>query len=471
MAETNISETNISETNISDENISERNISQPHIVFILVDDLGYNDVSWHNEAVYMPNIQRLAETGIILDGSYTQPVCTPTRAALLTGRYPHTIGRQGGALESLQPTGLDLTLPLLPTTLREAGYSTHMVGKWHLGFCNESYTPTHRGFDTFYGFYGSGQNYYTRYTNNQYHFNGKQQQVQGYDRRKQMDVHRGATGVYSTFEFAEEAASLIRSHDPQKPMFLLLATQAVHGPTQVPDTYSDMYPMVADKRRKKFLGMVSALDDAVAYVVDALKDSELYNNTIIVFTTDNGGSPKAGGSNWPLRGYKHTLYEGGVRGAAFVHSPLLKQRGIINNRLFHVVDWYPTLAGVANATTPPDLDGVDQWGSLNLLAPPPRNNTITITKIEPYIRASVRSGNLKLLVGELSCHKSVPSSEDVDLLRPFHHVLDLTRRLLESDEGGDVWSSLQARHLVSCGGLTDRCLFIAELVDVDFNLK
>ena len=134
----------------------------PNIIFLLADDLGFADVGYHDPHVISPNIDELAQTGIDLEQNYMQPMCTPSRAALMTGMYPYHIGRQQYVIEPTTPTGLTMNSTLLPQRLKTLGYDTHLVGKWHLGFCNEQYLPTNRGFDTHYGFWEGAEDYYTK---------------------------------------------------------------------------------------------------------------------------------------------------------------------------------------------------------------------------------------------------------------------------------------------------------------------
>jgi arylsulfatase A-like enzyme len=136
---------------------------KPHIVVILADDLGWNEVSWHNPAFLTPRMEALSAAGVRLAQSYVSPKCSPSRAALLTGHDPWRLGLQRGAIERFQATGLNSSLPLLPELLRRGGYSTHLVGKWHLGYCSKAFLPTNRGFNTFFGQYNHVTNYYTRY--------------------------------------------------------------------------------------------------------------------------------------------------------------------------------------------------------------------------------------------------------------------------------------------------------------------
>merc|ERR1711892_60036 len=134
---------------------------QPNVLFIVADDLGWNDVSWHNPNIHSPAMEELAAEGILLDQYYVQPTCTPSRVAFMTGRYPYRVGRQHMYIKPLMPAGLATNVPIMPQYFQQAGYTTHAIGKWHLGFCHQNYTPTYRGFDTFYGFYHGSQDFYT----------------------------------------------------------------------------------------------------------------------------------------------------------------------------------------------------------------------------------------------------------------------------------------------------------------------
>ncbi|XP_042856677.1 arylsulfatase B-like [Penaeus japonicus] len=323
--------------------------SPPNIVFILADDLGWNDVSWHNDQVVSPNMQQLVDTGVQLEQSYVQPLCTPSRSAFLTGLYPFRIGRQGRPLGRLTPTGLTLNQTILPERLSDLGYSTHLVGKWHLGYCNWAYTPTERGFDTFYGFYQGSQ----------FHFNHSA--TGGYDFRDQKEVDFSANGTYSTHLFGDRAVKIIEEHPRDgKPLFLYLALQNVHVPLEVPAEYLAHYPEDLDEDRRLLLGMVTALDEAVGRVVQALKDAGLYDNTVVVFSSDNGGVE----SNQPLRGNKGSVWEGGTRAPGFVHSPLLQGTPRVHSGLLHITDWHNTLLALAGAPVLPPNDGFNQWDAL-----------------------------------------------------------------------------------------------------------
>eukprot|EP00091_Calanus_sinicus_P010876 TRINITY_DN2492_c1_g1_i6.p1 TRINITY_DN2492_c1_g1~~TRINITY_DN2492_c1_g1_i6.p1 ORF type:complete len:316 (+),score=96.29 TRINITY_DN2492_c1_g1_i6:73-1020(+) len=279
----------------------------PHILVLLADDLGYNDVSWHNDAVLMPHSAQLAREGVTLEQHYSQAVCSPTRGALLTGRYPIHTGLNNGAIQPLIPYGLDTSEITLAEELRRANYSTHIVGKWHLGFCNKKFWPTKRGFDHHYGLLNGGEDYFSH------------TRQAGYDFWDDEEAALGENGTYSTTLIQQRAVELIATHDATKPLFLYVPFQAVHGPLMVPDVYRNMYQHIENEDRRTYLGMITAMDDAVGNITQALKSSNLYDNTVIVWFSDNGGPVNGwppvqmeayGSNNWPLRGAKITMWEG-----------------------------------------------------------------------------------------------------------------------------------------------------------------
>ncbi|KAK3801544.1 hypothetical protein RRG08_047210 [Elysia crispata] len=225
----------------------------PHIVFIVADDLGWNDVGWHNPEVLTPNLNSLAASGIKLEASYVQPTCTPSRNSLMTGMFPyHTELQQ--VMDPSTPTFLPLKYPTIAEKLKQLGYSTHMVGKWHLGYCNEKYTPVRRGFDSFLGFYMGSQCHYFHHKTapleekissstkvssfghvliNSFLGLRTQGLTQGRDFRFNTTVWTKTEGVYSTHAFANRAIEIIKRHDPDVPLFLYIPFQAPHSPLQV----------------------------------------------------------------------------------------------------------------------------------------------------------------------------------------------------------------------------------------------
>lgn len=381
---------------------ADKESSKPHIVFIVADDLGWDDISFHgSNQIPTPNIDKLAKDGVILNNYYVQPICTPTRSAIMTGKHPIHTGMQSGVILAAQPYGLGLNETLIPQYLKEFGYATHGVGKWHLGFFKSEYTPTKRGFDSFFGYWSGKEDYWD-------HSSDAPGQGWGLDFHNNTENDFTKWGMYSTELFTTLAIDIIQSHDHSKPLYLYLPHQAVHSangiqPLQAPEELIKKFKHIEDERRRIYAAMVTALDDSVGKVTEALVANGLYNNSVIIFTTDNGGPAngfdKNMASNFPLRGVKATLWEGGVRGAAFVHSPLLKSSGRVSLDLMHVSDWVPTLYGLAGGDTSKlsNLDGVDMWATISNGESSPRQELLH--NIHPSGgEAAMRYGQWKIVV-------------------------------------------------------------------------
>ncbi|KAK6176339.1 hypothetical protein SNE40_014641 [Patella caerulea] len=363
---------------------------RPHIVFIVADDLGFNDVGFRNPDMITPNIDKLANEGVIFDSAYVLPVCSPSRSAFMSGIYPFKTGLQHIVIGPAQNVCLPLNLTILPQQLKKVGYATHIIGKWHLGFCNWNCTPTYRGFDSYLGYYNADEDYYKHTIGGFY------------------DLHENETpgwnfnGKYSAYFFAERAQHIITNHSAEQPLFLYLPFQNVHAPIEVPPKYANMYPYVRNWGRQNFCGMVTILDEAIGNITQTLKDKGMYEDTLILFTADNGAELIAYGNNWPLRGGKHTLWEGGTRVTSFMSGYGLQETGITHTGILHAVDWMPTLIGAAGAEQVPGIDGINQWDSIRLNQPSKRTEFI-YNLDDFYIptqgHAGIRMGDWKLLLG------------------------------------------------------------------------
>ena len=364
----------------------------PHIVYILADDLGWKDVGFHGSDIRTPNIDRLASTGVKLEQFYAQPMCTPTRASLMTGRYPLRYGLQTLVILPDQTYGLPTNERLLPQALKEVGYTTALVGKWHLGHAKREYWPRQRGFDYHYGPLIGEIDYFTHEMHGQ----------RDWYRNNQPLNEKG----YVTTLLGRDAVRLIGKHDPAKPLFLYLAFTAPHTPYQAPKEYLERYKGVQDPSRRAYSAMISAMDDQIGNVLQALEARGMRDNTIIVFHSDNGGTRSAmfagqietkgalPADNGPFRDGKGSLYEGGTRVVSLLNWPAKVKPAKIDQTM-HVVDMFPTLTKLAGAK--PDggqpLDGIDMWPTIAQGQPSPRQEVVY--NIEMF-RGAVRQGDWKL---------------------------------------------------------------------------
>ncbi|GIY78947.1 arylsulfatase B [Caerostris darwini] len=270
-------------------------IQQPHIVFMIVDDLGWSDVSFHgSKQIPTPNIDAIARDGIILNNYYVAPTCSPSRGSLMTGKYPLRLGFQHEVIVANSPWGLPLEEKILPQYMKSLNYVTRGVGKWHLGFFKEEYLPMKRGFDSFFGYWNGVEDYFTHFSDTT--------DMSGLDLHDGYENIWDFNGTYGTELFTTKAKEVIYKHNPNKPLFLYIGQQAPHTgnfakPLQVPDKYVKPLIGIPDE------GMVSALDHSVGEIFDALEKSKMLDNTIFVFTTDNGGAVEGTdgsfGSNFP----------------------------------------------------------------------------------------------------------------------------------------------------------------------------
>lgn len=380
-------------------------VQKPNIVIILVDDMGINDVSFHgSNQILTPNIDALAYNGVILNRLYVPYLCTPSRATLLTGKYPIHTGTQHSVIINDQPWGLPLSERTMPELFRDAGYSTNLIGKWHLGSSKKAYTPTLRGFDNYVGYYSGYIDYYV-------HDNAMldKNYSRGYDFRRNLDITYEGQGIYATEYFTEEAVKVINNHSKKGPLFLLMSHLAVHtgnedNPMQAPQEEVNKFTHITDPKRRIYAAMMSKLDESVGKVISALSERKMLDNSIVLFYSDNGaptqGIHSNAGSNYPFRGQKQSPWEGGIRSAGAIWSPLIKNRNIVSHQLIHSIDWLPTLASAAGIALPKDLqiDGIDLWHTLtNNYQPQPRNFIHVLDDIDGYV--SYQRNNLKYING------------------------------------------------------------------------
>ena len=364
---------------------AENEPARPNIVYFLIDDLGYADCGFMGGTdIRTPHIDALARQGATLTSFYVQPVCSPTRSALLTGRYP----TRTGVYTVVRPNakwGLPPGERLLPQALREAGYFTAITGKWHLGEFEPAYLPTHRGFDRQYGHWFGAIDYFTHI------------------RDGKPDWYRDDRPLkeegYSTELVAAEACRIVREKPAGKPLFLYVPFNGIHAPHQVPERYLTAYPNLSGVRQK-IAGMLSAVDEGIGRIVATLEEKGLRKDTLILFSSDNGGpAPGRATNNGPLRAGKGTIYEGGVRACAFASWPGHIPAGIKVNEPLHAVDWFPTLLKLTGAKSEQPLrpDGADIWPVLTENAKSP-HDALLLMGNKPG-RAAVRMGDWKLLIG------------------------------------------------------------------------
>jgi arylsulfatase A-like enzyme len=359
---------------------------RPNVIFIIADDMGYADVGFNGgKEIKTPAIDAIAAAGARFESFYVQPLCSPTRAALMTGRYPMRYGFQVGVVRPWATYGLPLEERMLSVVLKEAGYTTAICGKWHLGHATADYLPTRRGFDHQYGHYNGAIDYFTHIRDD------------GFDWHRNDKVSRDEG--YATHLIAGEAAKIVKQHDGTKPLFLYVPFNAVHSPHQVPDKYKEPYKDLKEPRRT-YAGMMAAMDEGIGQILAAVDEKKMRENTLIIFTSDNGGAaPGKVTDNGPLRAGKGSLYEGGVRAAACAAWAGKIPAGSVVKQPFHIVDFYPTLIGLAGGTLEQKLpiDGKDAWATISAGGPSPHAGDQVLINTTPF-NGAIRAGDWKLVI-------------------------------------------------------------------------
>lgn len=338
----------------------------PNIVIIVADDLGWRDVGYHGGEVKTPNIDRIAKEGVRLERFYVAPVCSPTRAGLLTGRYPIRYGSMRAVYPPWRKGGLDAAEVTIAEALANAGYEHRgAFGKWHLGHSSVKYHPLRRGFTEFVGHYNGAIDYFT------------------HEREGEVDWHRNYEPIreqgYATDLIAGHAARFVDERGSKASPFLCyVAFNAVHSPFQAKEEdlvpYKDLDAVpgnwqtsVADRREKRRAlgGMIASLDRGVGRILETIDKSGLRENTLVWFLSDNGGVGGIG-DNRPLRGAKATVFEGGVRVPSAVRWPARIRPGTTVTSVLAYIDIMPTLLAVAGLRDHggKPLDGINAVGRL-----------------------------------------------------------------------------------------------------------
>lgn len=391
----------------------------PNIILIVADDLGWNDVGYHGSEILTPTLDSLAAEGLELNRFYAHPTCSPTRGAIMTGKSPLRLGLLTPFTKNNRE-GLPLREKILPAYLKEVGYQTHLIGKWHLGRFNKAHLPNQRGFDHFYGYLTGGIGHF-----NHVHGGG-------------IDWQRNGQTVYEdgyvTHLLTQEAVKKIKEHKRDNPFFIEVSYSAPHLPNEAPEQAVKKYTHLPDPDRQLFAAMVSEVDAGVRQIYEALLAQDLLKNTLIWFLSDNGGTNEgiypsylkrlvstshrifdppfpnnfleftriaienSSGDNAPLKKGKGSVYEGGIRVPSFIYAPAFLKSRKIDDRIT-VNDILPTILDMI-AYSPQgelDIDGVSQWAFLQGWTGAPRVDFIAhgVFGDEAYLMDS-----LKLIIPE-----------------------------------------------------------------------
>jgi arylsulfatase I/J len=388
---------------------------------VLTDDMGYNYPGYKNSDVITPTLDSLAASGLKIPETYSYRFCSPSRGSFLTGRYPWRLPQSRcNFIPAYIMDGTPLGYTMLPARLAAKNYVSYHIGKWHQGLYAPQYTPTARGFNYSEGFLSGGEDHFTLTGDLSVgNCGSKDVGPQIRDSYVQNQTAGGLAGEYTGSRFTRRAVDLIHSHKAtygDAPLFLFLALHNTHSPLESTPQFLDLYPHVPFIDQKHYYAMVSAVDSAVSNVTTALKDAGLWNDTLFIWTTDNGAPVTVGGSNAPLRGSKGTNWEGGVKVPAFINGGVLPtgRRGKdTGTGVMSLVDWYSTLlamAGLDPADPSPDahapIDSVNMWPWLSGQVPESPRSELVIDHFNftfgsnlTGTSGALRQGKYKLLVG------------------------------------------------------------------------
>ena len=385
---------------------------KPHIVYILVDDWGWANVGYHRNPptreVDTPNIDSLVKEGLELDQFYVYQFCSPSRSSLMSGRLPIHVNDLNQDIDNYNPNdpvsgyaGIPRNMTVIASKLKEAGYATHLVGKWHAGCATPDHIPIGRGFDSSFGYLNGMNDYYTEV----FRDCNKIPIVDLWDSDKPATGING-TGPdkYEEALFVERVMKIVNEHDTSTPLFLYYPAHLVHSPLEVPDRYVQKFSFIDDEKRQMYHAMVKYLDDVMGNLTTALKKRGMWDNLLLVTTSDNGGPIQIAANNYPLKGGKFSDWQGGIRVNAFVSGGYLPEamRGQKSEEYIHITDWYATfcaLAGVdptdeaaAKAKLPP-IDSMNMWPLIS-----GTNSTSPRSDI-PASHNTLISGDYKIVTG------------------------------------------------------------------------
>tara|TARA_B100000902_G_scaffold6901_1_gene8911 strand:- start:2312 stop:3730 length:1419 start_codon:yes stop_codon:yes gene_type:complete len=338
--------------------------TNPNIILILVDDLGYADVGFNgSKDIKTPHIDNIADNGVIFSEGYVSyPVCGPSRAGLITGRYQDTFGFGKNPL--FAPKDPNMGLPLSEETIADmlkiSNYRTFAVGKWHLG-AHQSLRPMKRGFDEFFGFLTGGHRYFPHEWNLEDETKVKSQSA-AYRTKLLRNEERIVEKEYLTDALSRESVDFI-DRNADNPFFIYLAYNAPHGPLQATEKYLKRYSHIKEKNRRIYAAMVSAVDDGVGNIISKLKEKGIYENTIVYFLSDNGGRLRGDSDNGELRGKKGNLFEGGIRVPFVMQWPKEIKGGQIFDKPVISLDIFAT----SKALTSPLVESKNELHGVNLI--------------------------------------------------------------------------------------------------------
>jgi arylsulfatase A-like enzyme len=375
----------------------------PNLIIILTDDQGYHDVGFNGcKDISTPSLDSIARNGVRFTSGYVSyPVCSPSRAGLLTGRYEQRFGHERNP--RFEPNNIKSGLPLSEATLADAlgkvGYQSGIIGKWHLG-AHPDLHPLKRGFNEFFGMLGGGHRYFPEELTIK---EASQAKSRSEEDSYRLQILRNYTPVkttgYLTDEFSDEAVRFVERHK-QEPFFLYLAYNAPHGPLQASEKYLERFKDIKDPKRRAYAAMVSAVDDGVGRLLTKLRELGIEDQTLVFYLSDNGGPTQDNASNnQPLRGGKGSPWEGGWRVPFAVQWPGHLPRGLVYEKPVISLDIFATIVAQANAPANPDrpLDGVNLMPYLTGQKSGPPHDTIYLRMYDKGAFA-IRGGDYKLVI-------------------------------------------------------------------------